>query len=154
MSSVHGLNGSISKNIYILCICVLWDFSLGQTALCFLFLCLMINWFEGHFLCEQRLWCIFLCMWNGWYFPRGKLHSEKTSLVVTHSLFIVKSLLPSWILLTLFVILSFCWMKFGWCHPVYTAEVKPCLFLASCWSQYEQCSSKTKMAGQTSCTCK
>lgn len=47
---------------------------------CFILFCLMMNLFEGHFLHEQRLWCIFLSMWNGGSIvPWGKLHSANQS---------------------------------------------------------------------------
>lgn len=78
---------------------------------------LMMNLFEGHFLREQRLGCIFqflfFFLWNGYYYPLRKSCTVRTSLVMTHYMFIfLHYSLTSWVLLSAFVgLFSGVWWK-------------------------------------------
>lgn len=71
----------------------------------------------------------------------------KTSLVVTHSVFLfLNHCYTSWILQ--FVgLFNEVWLRPSYALPKWNLAY----YLAFCWSQYGQGNNKTKMAGQTSC---
>ena len=143
----------IGKPVYTVCTHYMQAFSGPNCFILFFFFCLMMNLFEGHFLHEQRLWCIFLSMWNGVSIvPWGKLHSANQSSCDPLCLFKSLSYKLNFAvhvcdLLVLFnevwLMPSFALLKWNLAYS-----------LVFCWSQYGRCNSKTKMAGQTSCVCK
>lgn len=93
----------------------------------------------------------FYVKWGVVLFPEESC-TVKTSLVVTHSIYLSLSYKLNFAdhvcdLLVLFnevwLMPSFALLKWNLAYS-----------LVFCWSQYGQCNSRTKMAGQTSCVCK
>lgn len=127
-------------SVYTLCI----SFSLGQTALLLLF-CLMMNLFEGHFFPMNEGFHTYPFHVKWVFFPEESC-TVKTSQVVTHLMFISKSLIEKLNFADCICNLLICVMKFGWCHPLHCWNEILCF----CWLQYGQCKNRTIMAEQTS----
>lgn len=78
----------------------------------------MMNLFEGRFLLEQRLWCIFLLCEMGSIVPWGKLHSENQSSCDPQCVYIFSHSFYKINFADHVCNLLVCLLKFGWCHPL------------------------------------
>lgn len=139
-------------NLYILCVHIICKLSLGQTASFFFLPYDEFVWRAFSSWTKALMHIPIYVKWGGSIVPWGKLHSANQSSCDPLCLFKSLSYKLNFAdhvcdLLVLFnevwLMPSFALLKWNLAYS-----------LVFRWSQYGQCNSKTKMAGQTSCVCK